>query len=71
MCAACSMEPCCRAHDEEDVILYVDALDASFFPCYRDLLAEFLAFKADIVFQADDFDWWGTLRARPHQTSQS
>ncbi len=46
-----------RAHGEGDVVLYVDALDASFFPCGRDLLAEFLAFKADIVFQADDFDW--------------
>ena len=39
------------------MILYVDALDATFFPCHRDLLAEFRAFQADIVFQADDFDW--------------
>ena len=39
------------------MILYVDALDATFFPCHRDLLAEFHAFQADIVFQADDFDW--------------
>jgi len=43
-------------------VLYVDALDASFFPCGRDLLAEFLAFKADIVFQADDFDWRAPLQ---------
>ena len=39
------------------MILYVDALDATFFPCHRDLLAEFHTFQADIVFQADDFDW--------------
>ena len=39
------------------MVLYVDALDATFFPCRRDLLAEFKAFQADIVFQADDFDW--------------
>lgn len=47
----------CRAAEAEDVILYVDALDATFFPCHLDLLAEFRAFQADIVFQADDFDW--------------
>ncbi|KAK9820861.1 hypothetical protein WJX81_005295 [Elliptochloris bilobata] len=45
------------AAEEGDVILYVDALDATFLPCHHDLLAEFQAFQADIVFQADDFDW--------------
>ena len=59
-----------RAHEEDDVILYVDALDASFFPCGRDLLAEFLAFKADIVFQADDFDWRAPRPVRAGQRAQ-
>ncbi|KAK9834915.1 hypothetical protein WJX81_008296 [Elliptochloris bilobata] len=46
-----------RATEEDDVILFVDALDVVFFPCHRDLLAEFWAFNADIVFQADDIEW--------------
>ena len=45
--------------NDSAIILYVDAVDASFFHCDRDLVQEFLQFMppADIVFQADDFDW--------------
>ena len=50
-------DPACRSMDDSAIIIYVDAVDASFFPCGRDLLQNYLRLKADIVFQADDFDW--------------
>lgn len=47
----------CRKREENEVILFVDAFDVMFVPCGRDLLEEWKAMDADLVFQADDFSW--------------
>jgi hypothetical protein len=42
---------------DDHIILYIDAVDAAFFHCGRDMVQQFLLLDSDIVFQTDDFDW--------------